>query len=58
MHIKKEIYNNKETEILFPEEGFLLEHIETHLQYGSVSLEDGRKQEDYIEVEAPETLSE
>lgn len=50
MYIKEEIYNGKLTPILYPEEGYLLEHKETHLLYGSVSLEDGRKQEDYIEV--------
>ena len=51
MFIKQEIYNGKMTDILYPDEGFLLEHKETKLIYGSVSLEDGRKQEDYIEVE-------
>lgn len=50
MYIKEEMYNGKLTPILYPEEGYLLEHKETHLLYGSVSLEDGRKQEDYIEV--------
>ena len=51
MFIKQEIYNGKMTDILYPDEGFLLEHKETKLIYGAVSLEDGRKQEDYIEVE-------
>ena len=50
MYIKEELYNGKLTPILYPEEGYLLEHKETHLLYGSVSLEDGRKQEDYIEI--------
>lgn len=53
MYIKEEMYRGKLTQILYPEEGFLLEHKETHLIYGSVSLEDGRKQEDYDEI--PET---
>ena len=48
------MYNGKLTDILYAEEGFVLEHKETHLLYGSVSLEDGRKQEDYNEIEAPE----
>lgn len=51
MFIKQEKYNGKMTDILYPDEGFLLEHKETKLIYGSVSLEDDRKQEDYIEVE-------
>lgn len=50
MYIKEEIYKGKLTQILYPEDGYLLQHKETHLLYGSVSLEDGRKQEDYIEV--------
>lgn len=54
MYIKKEMYNGKMTDILYPEERYLLEHKETHLLYGSVSLEDGRNQEDYNEIEEPE----
>ena len=50
MYIKEEIYKGKLTQILYPEEGFLLEHKITKLCYGSVSLEDGRKQEDYNEI--------
>ena len=50
MFIKQEMYNGKITDILYPDEGYLLEHKETKLVYGSVSLEDGRKQEDYIEI--------
>ena len=50
MFIKQEMYNGKMTDILYPEDGYLLQHKETHLLYGSVSLEDGRKQEDYIEI--------
>lgn len=50
MYIKEEMYTGKLTPILYPEEGYLLEHKETHLLYGSVSLEDGRKQEDYDEI--------
>lgn len=50
MYIKEQIYKGKLTQILYPEEGFLLQHKITHLIYGSVSLEDGRKQEDYIEI--------
>lgn len=48
------MYRGKLTEILYPEEGYLLQHKETQLLYGSVSLEDGRTQEDYIEVEVKE----
>ena len=54
MYIKTEFYNGKDTEILYPDDGFVLEHKTTHLQYGAVSLEDGRKQSDYIEVQEPE----
>ena len=56
MYIQKEMYNGHEVDILYPEEGYLLQHKVTHLIYGSVSLEDGRKQEDYdeIKVESPE----
>ncbi len=50
MYVKKEIYCGKLIDILYPEEGYLLQHKETKLIYGSVSLEDGRKQEDYIEI--------
>lgn len=53
MYIKEETYKGKLTQILYPEDGFLLQHKITYLVYGSVSLEDGRKQEDYIEIEAP-----
>ena len=53
MYIRQEMYNGKMTDILYPDEGYLLEHKETKLIYGSVSLEDGRKQEDYNEI--PET---
>lgn len=55
MYIKKEMYKGKLTDILYPEEGYLLQHKETKLIYGSVSLEDGRKQEDYVEIEEPTT---
>lgn len=54
MFIKQEMYNGKMTDILYPDEGFLLEHKETHLLYGSVSLEEGRKQEDYNEIPEPQ----
>lgn len=54
MYIKQQMYNGKLTDILYAEEGYVLEHKETHLLYGSVSLEDGRKQEDYVEIEAQE----
>lgn len=50
MYIKEEMYKGKLTQILYPDEGYLLQHKEIHLLYGSVSLEEGRKQEDYIEV--------
>lgn len=51
MYIKEEMYKGKLTQILYPDDGYLLQHKETKLIFGSVSLEDGRKQEDYIEVE-------
>ena len=50
MYIKEEIYKDKLTQILYPDEGYLLQHKETKLIYGSVSLEDGRKREDYDEI--------
>lgn len=50
MYIKEQMYNGKMTQILYPDEGYLLEHKETHLVYGSVSLDEGRKQEDYKEI--------
>lgn len=50
MYIKEEMYKGKLTQILYPEDGYLLQHKETKLIYGSVSLEDGRKQEDYDEI--------
>lgn len=50
MYIKQQMYNGKLTDILYAEEGYVLEHKETHLLYGSVTLEDGRKQEDYNEI--------
>ena len=45
------MYKGKLTDILYPDEGYLLQNKKTKLIYGSVSLEDGRKQEDYIEIE-------
>lgn len=56
MYIKEEMYRGKLTPILYPDEGFLLQHKQTKLVYGSVSLDDGRKQEDYNEIEAPQEL--
>lgn len=50
MYIKEETYRGKLTQILYPDEGYFLKHKETKLIYGSVSLEEGRKQEDYIEI--------
>ena len=50
MNIKEETYRGKQTQILYPEEGYLLQHKETKLIYGSVSLEDGRKEDDYEEI--------
>ena len=54
MYIKKEMYNGKMTDILYADYGYSLEHKQTHLLYGSVSLEDGRKQEDYNEIPEPQ----
>lgn len=53
MYIKEEMYHGKLTQILYPDDGYLLQHKETKLVYGSVSLENGRKEENYIEIEAP-----
>lgn len=56
MYIKEEMYKGKLTQILYPEESYLLQHNKTKLVYGSVSLEDGRQQEDYDEI--PEATQE
>lgn len=53
MYIKQETYRGKLIDILYPDEEYLLQHKVTKLVYGSVSLEEGRKQEDYIEIEEP-----
>lgn len=58
MYIKQETYRGKLTDILYPEKGYLLQHKVTKLVYGSVSLEDGRKQDDYVEVEEPAEVEE
>lgn len=50
MYIKEEMYRGKLTQILYPNKGYLLQHKETKLIYGSVSLEDGRKEDDYEEI--------
>ena len=56
MFIKQEMYNGKMTDILYADDGYKLEHKQTHLIYGSVSLEEGRKESDYEEIkeESPE----
>jgi hypothetical protein len=51
MYIRQEIYNNKLTDILYPELGYILFHKETGMCYNCISLEDDRKEEDYIEIE-------
>lgn len=53
MYIKNEIYTGKPTDILYADNGYLLQHKQTKLCYGSVSLEDGRKKEDYDEIPEP-----
>ena len=50
MYTKQETYRSKLTDILYPDDGYLLQHKETHLIYGSISLEEGRKESDYIEI--------
>lgn len=50
MIIKREIYDGRKVDILYPEEGYLLECKETGLLYSAVSLENGRKENDYKEV--------
>lgn len=50
MYIKEEMYRGKLTQILYPDEGYLLQHKITKLVYGAVSLEEGRKQNDYNEI--------
>ena len=56
MYIKEEMYRGKLTQIFYPDEGYLLQHKKTKLIYGSVSLEDDRKQEDYIEIEEKDEI--
>lgn len=58
MYIKNEIYTDKPTDILYADDGYLLQHKQTKLVYGSVSLEEGRTQEDYNEIEIPEQTNE
>ena len=60
MYIKEEMYCGKLTPILYAEKGYLLQHKETKLVYGAISLENGRKQEDYDEIkdEFPEESEE
>lgn len=53
MYIRQETYRGKLTDILYADEGKLLQHKITLLCYGSVSLEDGRKPEDYNEIDEP-----
>lgn len=55
MYIKKQLYAGKEVDVLFADEGFILEHKITHLRYGSVTLKDGRKQDDYNEIPEEES---
>jgi hypothetical protein len=55
MYIKQETYRGKLTDVLYPDKGYLLQHKITKLVYGSASLEDGRKQEDYTEIEEPKS---
>lgn len=50
MYIKEEMYHSKLTQIIYPEDGYLLQHKITHLVYGSVSLEEGRQMSDYEEI--------
>ena len=50
MYIKEQTYRGKPTDVLYADEGYYLQHKETKLCYDSVSLEDGRKQEDYEEI--------
>ena len=54
MYIKEQMYRDKLTQILYPEEGYLLQNKETKLVYGSISLEDERKQEDFNEIKEQE----
>ncbi len=42
MYIKQQTYCGKLTDILYAEEGYLLQHKETKLCYGTVSLEEAR----------------
>ena len=58
MYIKQETYRDKLIDILYADEGCLLQHKATKLVYGSVSLEDGRKQDDYVEIEEPAEVEE
>lgn len=53
MYTQKETYNGHEVDILYADDNKLLQHKQTKLCYGSVSLEEGRKQEDYDEIDAP-----
>lgn len=54
MYIKEKMYKNRLIQILYPDEGYLLQHKETKLIYGSISLKDNKKQKDYIEIKTSE----
>ena len=56
MYIKQEMYKGKSTDILYANDGYLLQHKETKFIYGSVSLENDRKQEDYIEIKEKDEI--
>ena len=58
MYTKQETYRGKLTDILYADEECLLQHKVTKLVYGSVSLEDGRKQDDYVEIKEPAEVEE
>ena len=58
MQIKHQMYENELTDILYPADGFVLKHKQTGLTYGTISLKDGRTQDDYEEIKQDDEPSE
>lgn len=58
MQIIKQTYESKETDILYPQDGYVLQHKKTGITFGAVSLKDGRKQGDYQEIKQDDAPSE
>ena len=58
MRIENKMYKGKKTDILYPDKDHFLKNKETGLVYGAVTLTDGRKKEDFIEIAKPKKKEE